>query len=71
MDIEDQGETQVLEEQNLLRLWTLTDLTEFAAGGNGFTLVGIYNESFETIADGTPINGELGNLYFIFQNPIK
>ncbi len=68
MEINDHGKHIILEDHHILRLWFLEDLLNLSHKSEQFTLEAIYDENFKQIPLNTYINGELGNLYYVFRN---
>ncbi|MFX0038771.1 MAG: class I SAM-dependent methyltransferase [Promethearchaeota archaeon] len=66
MIVNDNGYKTEVEEAHELRLWIFEEFRQFAKSG-GFEIVGIYNQSYERIAENIPITGELGALFFILK----
>jgi SAM-dependent methyltransferase len=67
MVVNDNNKHIIVEEAHELRLWLFDEFKKFANNG-GFKIVGIYNQKYEQISENTPINGELGGLFFILKN---
>ena len=49
-------------------IFALEDLLNLSHKSEQFTLEAIYDENFKQIPLNTYINGELGNLYYVFRN---
>ncbi|MFX0154729.1 MAG: class I SAM-dependent methyltransferase [Candidatus Hodarchaeota archaeon] len=69
MNINDNGERIEVDEAHELRLWIFDEFKNFSKAG-GFEIVGIYNQSYEKIAENLPITGELGALFFILKKVV-
>ncbi len=67
MTIRENGKKKEIKEIHNLRLWIFEDFKQLASLG-GFTLIGIYNQNYESVSELSEINGELGALYFILKN---
>ncbi|MBN1216878.1 MAG: class I SAM-dependent methyltransferase [Candidatus Lokiarchaeota archaeon] len=67
MTIRENGKKKEIKEIHNLRLWTFEDFKQLTSLG-GFSLIGIYNQNYESVSELSEINGELGALYFILKN---
>ncbi|NUQ73147.1 MAG: class I SAM-dependent methyltransferase [Polyangiaceae bacterium] len=66
MRVADRWGEHELVEDFALRLWSREDLERLSAR-EGFQLEAVHTEDLSAVPAGSPLSGELGNLYFVFR----
>ncbi len=66
MEVNENGEVSRYEDHHVLRLWHYQDLMEIF-DEHGFSLQGVFNQTYQEIPTDAHYSGELGALYFVLK----